>query len=203
MFAEIFINMSQNTSDYILEKIAPIFNKQGYVGSSLSDLTRATGMTKGAIYCNFSNKEELALKAFELNVKMAILPLFKHISNQENSLKKLYAVTNYHRTYYNLVKKIGGCPMLRVGVDTKFINPTLFKTAKTLSQKFLKGLIDIINIGINNNEIQKNTNSTKMAKLILSMIEGSTLLAFTHNDDTFMTNAMDFIDEAIIENIKI
>ena len=51
----------QAITDYILEKTAPVFNRQGYIGSSLSDLTKATNLTKGAIYGNFVNKEELAL----------------------------------------------------------------------------------------------------------------------------------------------
>ena len=42
-----------NTSDFILETVAPIFNRKGYAGTSLSDLTAATGLTKGAIYFNF------------------------------------------------------------------------------------------------------------------------------------------------------
>lgn len=192
-----------STSEYILEKIAPIFNKQGYIGTSLSDLTKATGLTKGAIYCNFTNKEALALKAFDRNVSLAILPLFKLIKNQKSSLQKLYSVTIYHRTYYNLVKEIGGCPMLRVGMDTKYINPLLFNRAQKLSLKFTNGLIDIINEGIDNNEIQKNINAKENAKLILSLIEGSSLLAFTHNDNSYMLNAMDFIDEAIIKKIQV
>jgi AcrR family transcriptional regulator len=197
--------MPQNvvsTSAYILEKIAPVFNRQGYVGTSLSDLTKATGLTKGAIYCNFTNKEELAIKAFDLNVGVAISPLFKLIKDQEISVQKLYAITNYHRTYYDLVKDIGGCPMLRVGVDTKYINPLLFDRAQKLSQKFINGLVELINEGISKNQIKKNTNAVDNAKLILSIIEGTSLLSFTHNDNTFMINAMDFIDKAIIEKIR-
>lgn len=198
--------MSQNvvsTSEYIIEKVAPVFNKQGYVGTSLSDLTVATGLTKGAIYCNFTNKEELAIKAFDLNVNVAIIPLFKLIKNQENSVQKLYTITNYHRTYYDLVKDIGGCPMLRVGVDTKFINPLLFNRAQKLSQKFIDGLIDLLNEGIIKNQIKKNTNASDNAKLVLSIIEGSSFLAFTHNDNSYMINAMDFIDKTIIEKIRV
>ena len=51
-----------------LEKIAPIFNKNGYVGTSLSDITQATGLTKGAIYGNFKDKEALAIEAFNFNI---------------------------------------------------------------------------------------------------------------------------------------
>ncbi|MBF4516955.1 TetR family transcriptional regulator [Flavobacterium sp. ANB] len=191
-----------NTSEIILNKVAPIFNKQGYVGTSLTDITNATGLTKGAIYCNFDNKEDLALKAFQLNINLAITPLFKLITTQQGSINKLHTITNYQRNYYDLVKDRGGCPMLRAGVDTKFINPLLFKAAQNLSQKFTVGLTNIINEGIVNNEIQQNTDPVKYAKIILSLIEGSSLLAFTHNDPTYIDNAMDFIDSTIIASIR-
>lgn len=191
-----------NTSEFILDKVAPIFNKQGYIGTSLTDITKATGLTKGAIYCNFSNKEDLALQSFQLNINVAITPLFKLVAAKEGSLNKLYVITNYQRSYYDLVKDRGGCPMLRVGVDTKFINPLLFETAQKLSQKFTLGLTNIITDGIANNEIQANTDPDKYAKTILSLIEGSSLLAFTHNDQSYIDNAMDFIDSTLIESIR-
>lgn len=191
-----------NTSEIILDKVAPIFNKQGYVGTSLTDITKATGLTKGAIYCNFSNKEDLALKSFQLNVSLAITPLFKIVVATEGSINKLLAITEYQRNYYDLVKDRGGCPMLRAGVDTKFINPLLFKAAQNLSQKFTSGLTTIISEGIIHHEIQENTDAVKYAKTIISLIEGSSLLAFTHNDPSYINNAMDFIDSAIIESIR-
>lgn len=191
-----------NTSEIILDKVAPIFNKQGYVGTSLTDITKATGLTKGAIYCNFSNKEDLALQSFQLNVSLAITPLFKLVVATQGSINKLLAITAYQRNYYDLVKDRGGCPMLRAGVDTKFINPLLFKAAQNLSQKFTSGLTTIISEGIIHNEIQENTDAVKYAKTILSLIEGSSLLAFTHNDPTYINEAMDFIDTAIIEKIR-
>jgi len=191
-----------NTSEIILDKVAPIFNKQGYVGTSLTDITKATGLTKGAIYCNFLNKEDLALKSFQLNVSLAITPLFKLVASKEGSLNKLHTITEYQRSYYDLVKDRGGCPMLRAGVDTKFINPLLFKAAQNLSQKFTIGLTNIIKDGIINNEIKQNTDPDKYAKIILSLIEGSSLLTFTHNDPTYINDAMDFIDQTIIESIS-
>lgn len=191
-----------NTSDIILNKVAPIFNKQGYVGTSLTDITKATGLTKGAIYCNFSNKEDLALQSFQLNISLAITPLFKLVAAKQGSINKLHVITEYQRSYYDLVKDRGGCPMLRAGVDTKFINPLLFKAAQNLSQKFTIGLTNIISDGILNNEIQQSTNASKYAKIILSLIEGSSLLAFTHNDPTYINDAMDFIDTTIISGIR-
>jgi TetR/AcrR family transcriptional repressor of nem operon len=189
------------TSEFILSKVAPIFNKQGYVGTSLSDITKVTGLTKGAIYCNFTNKEDLAIKAFEVNINLAIKPLFKLVATQKGSINKLLCITNYHRSYYDLVDGIGGCPMLRVGVDTKFINPSLFEAAQKLSERFCSGLGSIISEGIENGEIKSSVNPVQHAKIILALIEGSSLLAFTHNNKSYINDAMDYIDESLIKNI--
>ena len=59
----------ETTQEYILEKVAPLFNKKGYNGTSLSEITKATNLTKGAVYFYFRNKEDLAFQAFHLNVK--------------------------------------------------------------------------------------------------------------------------------------
>jgi len=47
---------SENTRKYIIEKVAPVFNKKGFTGTYLSDMEKATGLTKGSIYGNFKDK---------------------------------------------------------------------------------------------------------------------------------------------------
>ena len=58
------ITKAEKTAAFIIETVAPIFNKNGYAATSISDITNATGLTKGAIYGNFTNKEDLAIKCF-------------------------------------------------------------------------------------------------------------------------------------------
>jgi len=192
----------KNTAEFILSKTAPIFNRNGYVGTSLSDLTKATGMTKGAIYGNFLNKEDLALKAFQWNLKEVVYPLFGLIAKEENNLKKLYLMTNYHRGYHQLTKKMGGCPILNVGLDSKFINPLLYKAARKISRQFEDGLIAILEDGKGKGEFSKKINPAETAKNMLSMIEGSTFMSLTHNDNDYIVHAMDFIDKVLIEGIR-
>jgi AcrR family transcriptional regulator len=62
------MSKSEQTKAFIIEKTAPIFNKKGYAGTSLSDMTEATNLTKGSIYGNFANKDEVALAAFDYNL---------------------------------------------------------------------------------------------------------------------------------------
>ena len=53
------------TRQFIIETTAGIFNTKGYAGTSMSDITEATGLTKGSIYGNFGNKEDVALAVFD------------------------------------------------------------------------------------------------------------------------------------------
>lgn len=184
-----------------MEKVAPIFNKRGYVGASLTDLTNATKMTKGAIYGNFSNKEDLALKAFKYNINIAVYPMFDLIAKQTSSVDKLRSVTSYHRHHYERVAHMGGCPMLRVSNDTRHINPLLFNKAHKLSQVFLSGLVDILEEGKQTQELREDFDAQAYAKVILSMIEGAISLAFTHDDKSFLTIAMDQLDQLINEKL--
>ena len=193
---------SEQTSAYIIDKVAPVFNRKGYVGTSLSDLNKATQLTKGAIYCNFANKEELAIKAFKHNVKEILGPLREAIENQESSVDKLLAMTGFYRNYYNVSLHTGGCPVLNVGIDAKHNNPDLYNAAKEESIKLLKGLNLIIKQGIKKGEIKKEINARVYAQNIFSMIEGSVFMASTHDDKEYMDNILDHIDDLIIKKMQ-
>ena len=71
---------AERTTAFIIKTVAPVFNKYGYMGTSMSDLTEATGLTKGALYGNFENKEALALAAYEFSINR----LFEAIDERLN-----------------------------------------------------------------------------------------------------------------------
>ena len=187
----------ENTSEFIIETIAPIFNKKGYVGTSLSDLTKATKLTKGALYCNFKNKEELAIKSFRYNAKNALTPLFIELSRHETSFLKLKALTNYYRNFYDVMNKRGGCPILNIGVDAKHNSPTLFNEAKKEASKLTQGLSEIIQYGINKSEFNKTIDSLKYARNFYAMIEGAVFMGMMYEDDNYLIDAMDLIDDIV------
>ena len=60
---------AEETRQTIIEKAAVIFNKNGYQRTTMSTLTKALGLTKGAIYGHFADKDELAVEAFRYSVR--------------------------------------------------------------------------------------------------------------------------------------
>lgn len=51
---------SENTRLYLVRSAADLFDKNGFAGATLEDVSRAAGVTKGAFYFHFSSKDELA-----------------------------------------------------------------------------------------------------------------------------------------------
>ncbi|MGE8424802.1 MAG: TetR/AcrR family transcriptional regulator, partial [Sphingobacterium siyangense] len=58
---------SENTKQLIIEKTSTVFNVKGYAGTSIKDVMSATGLSKGCVYGNFENKDEIALSVFDYN----------------------------------------------------------------------------------------------------------------------------------------
>jgi TetR/AcrR family transcriptional regulator, transcriptional repressor for nem operon len=51
------IRQPEITKDLILYKAGTLFNTNGYKASTISNITKATGLTKGAIKRHFTNKQ--------------------------------------------------------------------------------------------------------------------------------------------------
>ena len=84
-----------HTIQLIFDQSLPIFNTKGYNAASISDITSATGITKGAIYGNFKNKDEVATAAFERGVEIVAGEISKRVRSQNNAPDKLIAIIDF------------------------------------------------------------------------------------------------------------
>ena len=91
------MSKAEKTRQYIIEKTAPIFNRKGYAGTSLTDLTEATGLTKGSIYGNFTNKEEVATEVYIYNISVLYDRLKAGIEAETTAEGKLHAFLSFYR----------------------------------------------------------------------------------------------------------
>lgn len=193
---------AEETKQYIIQISAPIFNKYGYAATSMSQLTAATKLTKGAIYGNFTNKEELAIKAFKFNVKQLMLGIKEKVDKVDTSIQKLEAIIEFYKDYYSYSKKFGGCPILNVGVDSNNKNSLLLENVKIIIKRIHDDIEKIIKTGINNNELKKNLNAKEWAIKIDTMIQGAIFMASTMDDNKYMVIAMKQLDNIINTELK-
>jgi len=79
--------------DNALEKAMLIFWKNGYPGTSLTDLTNAMGINKSSLYAAFGNKEELFNQTIEFYLNKHGVVHLAELFKTEQSLKE--RVRNY------------------------------------------------------------------------------------------------------------
>ncbi|GGD25615.1 TetR/AcrR family transcriptional regulator [Hyunsoonleella pacifica] len=197
------ITKSELTKQHIIEVSAPIFNKNGYAATSLSDITNATGLTKGAIYGNFKNKEDLSFSCFKYMVKYLMQPLSNHLKLSDSPIQKLFLITDFYRNYYTFSKKLGGCPVINIGVDANNSNSELLKKVRDLIQRIQDNLCTIIENGIEANEISPDINAMVYAKRIDTIIQGAIFMTYTMNDELYMKDTMNYLDRIIHNQLKI
>src|SRR5262250_3536594 len=172
----------EETRQEIIRKAAPIFNQKGYDGAALSDLMRATGLEKGGIYRHFESKQELARDAFDHAWKIAMDTRFqgtKEIPNAVDCLKQI--VRNFRDRRAGLVP--GGCPLLNTAIDSDDGNPQLREKARKALSSWLDRLRKIVEEGQRRGEIRGDVDSSELATLIVSTLEGSLMVSRLQRQD--------------------
>ncbi len=183
----------EETKKYIIEKVAPIFNKKGFTGTYLSDLEKATGLTKGSIYGNFKNKNEVAIEAFRYNFKQLSKKIKFRIDKSKTSKEKILKFIEFYETEYENIIRNGGCPILNTAVDTDDGNEFLKIEVQKAITNWITLIENILKEGIRKSEF-KNINTYKFSIKIISIIEGSIMMAkVLDNKDIIQYN---------IENLK-
>jgi TetR/AcrR family transcriptional repressor of nem operon len=170
------LNKSERTRQFIIEKTAPIFNTKGYTGTSLSDITAATGLTKGAVYGNFKNKDEVAVSVFKFNLNILLLLIANEQSQKKTFKEKLLCFPELYLNFLGEKFPVGGCPIMNTAIEADDTHPRLKEIAKKAILSWYENLIYLINKGKEQNEFKATTIADEKALMIIALIEGTVML---------------------------
>ncbi|MCA0959407.1 TetR/AcrR family transcriptional regulator [Muricauda ruestringensis] len=193
---------AERTTAYIIETVAPIFNKHGYVGTSMSDLTEATGLTKGAIYGNFENKEALALSSFEYNRNLLLSAIDHKLEFGTDALDKLYSLLAFYKQYDVFTLPMGGCPLLNVGVDAQGNNKLLAAAVKETIKEVEGKIALVLENGAKQNEIRLAVPPLQFAKQLFTMIQGAIAMSTMTQDRKYLMNTITYLEYLIKQELR-
>ena len=195
------MSKAERTRQFIIEKTAPIFNSKGYAGTSLNDIIDATGLTKGSVYGNFENKDDIAVAAFDYNFGKITTYIGARIREKELAIDKLLVYPQTHRRILELPFLKGGCPVLNTSVDSDDTHPLLKKRAIAALNLWRASIERIIRKGVETKEIKKQTNAAEFAAIMISLTEGAVMQAKVTGRNTELNITMDFLVQ-MINNLK-
>ncbi|MEW9700905.1 TetR/AcrR family transcriptional regulator [Paenibacillus sp. SI8] len=190
-------NKAEKTKAYIIEKTSPIFNKKGYWGTFLSDLTSATKLTKGSIYGNFKNKDDVAANCFLFNVNKITDEIYSNLQGAKNSIEKLLVFPKVYREIYKDIIDNGGCPIANTLIESDDTHPALYKLALDVIHRLEHNLISIIEEGKSCGEIIHTAESQKTAQMMITLFEGGIILSKSTDKPSYLLNALEIVEEMI------
>lgn len=181
---------SEQTKAFIIETTAPLFNKKGYAGTSLSDITNATHLTKGCIYGIFASKDEVAMAAFDYNVNRQNAVIKKEMDKCKTVREKLLVYGKVYAQYHNYSFTDGGCPILNTAIESDDTHEGLKKRVKDALLSWKKNLTELVQSGIDSKEFSSKTNPEQVALMIIATVEGAMMIAGIMNKQTYRTSIM-------------
>ena len=192
---------AEQTKQFIIEKTAPVFNAQGYAGTSLADLTEATGLTKGSIYGNFENKDEVALAAFDYNFGRVTGYIRNKMLTADNAIDRLLVYPEVYSNFLNIPFLKPGCPILNTSTEADDTHPALREKAAGALHYWKRSIENQVKRGMGRREIKPGTDPIKIAVILMSLIEGAVMQAKATGRSAELKIAMDFLEE-IIKDLK-
>lgn len=193
------MSKAEKTKAFIVEKTAPIFNKKGYAGTSINDMTDATGLTRGSIYGNFANKDEVALAAFDHNLNKVNTIFASEITRQKTARGQLLVYVHVYKNFLSHPFPIGGCPLLNTSTEADDTHPELRKKVVSGITRWKDAIIDILKKGIEEKEFSDKIDPEQIALTIIATIEGAVMITQTTGKLNYLKLIMKSVEKLINE----
>ncbi|MDX1637636.1 MAG: TetR/AcrR family transcriptional regulator [Balneolaceae bacterium] len=190
--------MKGNSRDYIIRKTAQLFNKLGPRGTSLTDITRETGMTKGAIYANFENKDALAAEVFNYNVNRLFEKERDLLRLKESPHEQLMILLDFYQHAFKYKEFEYGCPVANMAPEADDTSEVLLKAVRNALDKATGYYRRLIEQAIEEQEYVGEADPD-FAFTMTSVIEGGLLIAKASGQQEYLGGACNILRQQLLD----
>lgn len=167
---------AERTKALIISKSAPLFNKKGVAGTSMSDILEVTKLAKGSLYVHFENKEDLSLAVVDYHLQKLGAVVEGNMNKQKTAKGKLFA---YLDTFLDPLDPPlpGGCPMLNFGMEADDTNETIRKKVNAMVEGAQHIIATIIKKGMASGEFVSDWDYREFATKMFALVEGGVMMS--------------------------
>jgi AcrR family transcriptional regulator len=165
------------------------FARYGYQGTTIDRIASAAGVTKGALYYHFRDKEELLFEAvqdriteFEQRVVGSVSPT----TDPAGALTEIARVCVHIATKNNLRRFI-----LTLMVEALDTNPRLSEAFRGILRRFRSYLAGIVRVGQEQGVFRRDVDASLAAQLFAGGVIGAELQHYQDPERVDLATAMD------------
>ena len=171
------------------------FARLGYQGTSIDRIARDAGVTKGAVYYHFRDKEELLFEAVKDRVGGFEQQVLKTVAPAEDALASLRRVVDacfFHATVSNHRRFI--ITLLVEALDT---NPRLSSEFRNILRRMRTYLAGIVRRGRQRGEIRTDVVPEEAAALLAAGIIGAEVQHYQDPEEMELRRVLDTLVEQL------
>jgi len=187
------------TKETILKKSGVLFNTQGYKSTSISDITDATGFTKGAIYRHFDSKDDLEIETLTYLSSLMFQKLRDRIKENTTAGDKLRSIFHFFESYISNPPVKGGCPLLNAAIEADDSNPALRRAALKILNGLRESIVTMLTNGIKYKQIKQGIDKEYYATIIIASLEGAIMMSKLMDNDDDVKRMVKHLDKQIAE----
>jgi TetR/AcrR family transcriptional regulator, transcriptional repressor for nem operon len=193
------VSKAEHTKQKIIETAATIFNQNGYIGTSIADIVKSTGVHKGGIYKHFKSKDEIAVAAFDYSLGLIVEAAIDRVGKEETAIDRLLAFVNTFRGFTTEPICVGGCPVLNMAVESDDTHPGLRLHVQNAVSGIRALIGSIVELGIRQGQIVANTDIEQVSTIIFVTIEGAIMMSKLYGNDVYLDRAIAHLHQYIYD----
>ncbi len=180
----------EQTRERILTEATKVFNRQGIAATTINDLLKATGTTKGNLYFHFSGKEEVGLEVLKRE-KLAFAQFLDEALSDHNpgaALDQFFhaAFTKHFQTGF-----VGGCLFGNTALEASDTDPFFCNIVSEVfsdwNDKLKNKIADAQKLG----QVRQDLPADHLAELVVFAIEGGIMQARLNKVEGPLARALD------------
>ncbi len=160
------------SSERLLNSAMKLFVRKGYKGSSVAEITKDAGLTRGALYCHFETKEHLAREIIKLFEERYLNQMMAYVEKEGKSASDKFQKMMRFNVWF-----AGEHPdlclfMTVISAEMCGSRNRLEPTLKSVYQKWHEFITGILREGKRTGEFKKEIDPQMMAWVIIGVHDG-------------------------------
>jgi AcrR family transcriptional regulator len=155
----------------IIRAAAEAFDRFGYAGTSLSDITASAGVTKGALYFHFGSKEDLARGVIEEQHARAMALVDRLVKQGVSGLEAVIKLS------YEFAEQLVADSIVRAGIRLTLEYGTFENPIIDPYRSWIQATEDFLSKAIEENDVRPTVMPDRVAQFIVSAFTGVQLVS--------------------------
>jgi AcrR family transcriptional regulator len=191
----------RQTREYLLRAAAQVFAERGFHGASLDQVAAAAGFTKGAVYSNFKNKEDLFLALLESNQQREMDAL--HATLDGSDVPSMERLPDFVTLIRDQTTDLGDTWNILYQEFALYAmrNPAARKKLAEFDAAAIAKVADLIEAERTRNGITTPERAEDVAAIIVALFHGMNLmrgLKVEGLDESFLETVITFLARALV-----